>query len=385
MVEMTQVRTEIDRPRGSQNTRHPLRRAEPIAYDSAVREGLVSVVIPTFNRAAIVTRAIDSALVQTYGDIEVIVVDDGSSDGTRDVVASYGGRVRYFYQQNAGVSAARNAGLRNVRGEYVAFLDSDDAWKPWRIEAQVAALTRHPEAGLAWTDMTAVDDSGRVIDERHLRVMYAAHGRVNINERMPRVDTVGSLSGAIPCELEGAEVRIGDLFNEILLGNLLHTSTVLVRREWIERVGGFDSTFARAGEDYELYVRLCSVGPVLFIDAPSTLYCVGASDQLTRPEMHLEIARNNLRAIQKWVPHAGSQLMLPRGQVRARFGDSHAWLSEAELDAGNHLAAARNVILSIASNPKLDRRVFVLLRCALPQSLVNWLRAVRARIILRLQ
>jgi GT2 family glycosyltransferase len=366
-----------------QTERYPLRSAAPIQCELPVLPGLVSVVIPTFNRAGIVTRAIESALSQTYGDIEVIVVDDGSSDDTRDIVASYESRVRYLYQKNAGVSAARNTALRNARGEFVAFLDSDDVWRPWRIESQVAALTRHPEAGLAWTDMTAVDDSGRVIDERHLRVMYMAHGRVNISERMRQVDTLGTLSRAVPRELQSADVRIGELFNEILLGNLLHTSTVLVRRAWIERAGGFDPTFARAGEDYELYVRLCSVGPVVFIDAPSTLYCVGAPDQLTRPAMHLEIARNNLRAIQKWVPHANSHLTLPRRSIRARFADSHAWLAEAELEAGNRLAATRNVISSLASDPKLDRRAFVLLRCALPESLANWLRVLRTRIITR--
>jgi hypothetical protein len=200
---------------------------------------------------------------------------------------------------------------------------------------------------------------------------------------MRHVEALGTLCTAVPRELENANVRIGDLFSEILLGNLLHTSTVLVRRAWIERVGGFDSTFARAGEDYEFYVRLCSVGPAVFIDAPSTLYCVGAPDQLTRPAMQLEIARNNLRAIQKWVPHADTHLTLSAQAIRARFADSHSWLAEAELDAGNRLAATRSMMSSIAHNPRLDRRAFMLLRCALPESLANWLRAIRARIIAR--
>lgn len=362
----------------------PLRSAAAFPGGHSVQTtGLVSVVIPTFNRAAIVGRAIDSALAQSYRCIEVIVVDDGSSDDTRSVVAGYGERVRYFHQENAGVSAARNLALRNARGEFVAFLDSDDVWQPWRIESQVTALGRYPEAGLVWTDMTAVDSHGRVIDERHLRVMYAAHGRVNIDERLRQVETLGALSRAVPCALENAAVRIGELFDEILLGNLLHTSTVLVRSGWIQRVGGFDPTFARAGEDYEFYVRLCSVGPVIFIDAPSTLYCVGAADQLTRPAMLLEIARNNLRAIQKWVPHSKSHLRLPAHSLRSRFADSYSWLAEAELDAGHRFAATLDTIRSIAHRPGLDRRALMLFRCALPGAVANWLRAARARLISR--
>src|SRR6266516_2486605 len=122
---MVQAVTETDRSH-IQTKRYPLRSAAPTQCELPILPGLVSVVIPTFNRAAIVTRAIESALSQTYGNIEVIVVDDGSADDTRDIVASYGERVRYFYQNNAGVSAARNTALRNARGEFVAFLDSDD-------------------------------------------------------------------------------------------------------------------------------------------------------------------------------------------------------------------------------------------------------------------
>lgn len=361
----------------------PVRTTARLPNGTAAQPGLVSVVIPTYNRAALVRRAIESALDQSYGDLEVIVVDDGSSDDTRRVVADYGDRVHYFYQENGGVSAARNTALRHARGEFVAFLDSDDEWKSWRIESQVTALSRFPEAGLVWTDMTAVDSTGKVIDERHLRVMYAAHGRVNIDEHLRHVATLGALSRHVPAELNSAAVRMGDLFSEILLGNLLHTSTVLVRRAWIERVGGFDPTFARAGEDYELYVRLCSVGPVIFIDAPSTLYCVGAPDQLTRPAMHLEIARNNLRAIQKWVPHAAAHLQLSGAALRSRFADSYSWLAEAELDAGHRYAATRCTLRSISHHPRFDRRALMLLRCVLPPSIADGLRAVRTRVAAR--
>lgn len=337
----------------------------------------MSVVIPTYNRGHIVGAAIESVLAQTYPQIEIVIADDGSSDDTRAVAEGYGSRVAYLRQRNAGVSAARNFGMRHARGEFIAFLDSDDAWQPWKIEAQIAALRRHPEAGVVWTDMAAVDDTGRVIDERHLRVMYAAFGKVDIEALLAQVDTLGDLSASSPSELADTAVRKGDLFSAILLGNLLHTSTVLFRRSWCERTGGFDESFVEAGEDYEFYVRLTSAGPVVFIDVPSTLYRVGAADQLTAPSMMLEIARNNLRAVKKWLPRSESRVTLSRQAIRRRYADSFAWVGEAELDAGHRLMAVRRLWESLAVVPALDRRALLLARCALPGRLVDGLRWVR--------
>ncbi len=358
-----------------------LRSSSMIRLDHAPQPGLVSVVVPTYNRAHIVGRAIACALAQTYADIEIVVVDDGSTDDTRAVVEAHGPRVIYVRQPNAGVSAARNFGMRNARGEFIAFLDSDDTWHPWKVEAQIKALKRHPQAGMVWTDMTAADEADSVIGARHLRVMYAAYGKVDIEQALPQVDTLEVVSESAPREFASAPVRMGDLFSAILLGNLVHTSTVLFRRSLLERTGGFDESFPRTGEDYEFYVRLCSAGPVILIDAPSTVYRVGAADQLTRPAMMLEIARNNLRAIQKWVPHSRSQLTLSRSAIRRRFAEAFAWVGEAELDAGHRWSAAQSLSQSLAVRPRLDRRAVLLVKCAMPAKPLAILRSARRRVV----
>jgi GT2 family glycosyltransferase len=285
------------------------------------------------------------------------------------------------YQKNAGVSSARNLGLRHARGEFVAFLDSDDSWRPWKIEAEVAALKRHPDAGIVWTDMEAVDEAGRFMHARHLRVMYAAYAKVDIEKTLRQVDTLGELSPSVPRAFASAVVREGDLFSAILLGNLIHTSTVLFRRSWFERTGGFDESFARTGEDYEFYIRLCSAGPAVFIDAPSAIYRVGAADQLTRPSMLLEIARNNLRAIQKWVPRSTSRLALPPQMLRRRFAESYAWVGEAELEAGHRWRAAQRLSRSLSVMPRLDRRALLLASCALPDPVLKGLRTVKRAVV----
>lgn len=368
-------------PAGSEIPAHSLRSGLLIKPDHPSEPGLVSVIIPTYNREQILGRAIESALGQTYTDVHVVVADDGSSDQTRTVAESYGGRVTYVYQKNAGVSAARNLGLRHARGEFIAFLDSDDEWRPWKIDAEVAALRRHPQAGIVWTDMESVDDVGRLIHARHLRVMYGAYAKVDIEKTMRQVDTLGTLTtAAIPEGLAASAVRQGDLYGSILLGNLLHTSTVLFRREWFEKTGGFDES-SKTGEDYEFYIRLCSAGPALFIDAPSTLYRVGAGDQLTRPSMMPEMARNNLRALQKWVPSPRRQSALPPRALRRRLAESFAWLGEAELEAGNRWLGAQGLSRSLGVMPRLDRRAVLLLSCALPNKVLQPLRIAKRAIL----
>ena len=354
-----------------------IRSASLIAFRTPPEPGLVSVVIPTYNRAQIIGRAIESVLAQTYNRVEVVVVDDGSADGTREIVDSYGPGVTYVRQTNAGVSAARNCGLRQARGEFIAFLDSDDVWQSWKIEAQTAALARCPSAGVVWTDMTAVDADDRVMDARYLRTMYSAYASVNIETRMPQVASLGALTSFAPADYSSAAVREGDLFSAILLGNLIHTSTVLFRRSWCERTGGFDESFARAGEDYEFYIRLCSAGPAVFIDVPSIFYRVGAADQLTAPRMMLEIARNDLRALEKWVPRSASRIDLSATTVRRRFAESFAWVGEAALDARHPLTAGRSLTKSLTIMPGLDRRAILLASCALPHQVRDGLRSLR--------
>src|SRR5436190_15605234 len=139
---------------------------------------LVSIIVPTYNRAYCIEKTLDSALAQTHGDLEIVVVDDGSTDDTEALMARrYGAepRVRYIRQANTGVTGARNHGLREARGDYIAFLDSDDLWLPWKLEAQLACLAAVPEAGMVWTDMDAMNTDGAVVAPRYLTTMYNAY------------------------------------------------------------------------------------------------------------------------------------------------------------------------------------------------------------------
>lgn len=342
--------------------------------------GLVSVVIPTYNRRYILGSAIQSVLDQTYPSVEVIVVDDGSKDDTESLVRGYDARVRYLRQDNAGVCAARNLGLKNARGEFVALLDSDDAWLPWKVAAQVAVLRRSAEAGMVWTDMVAIDEAGKHLDPAYLRHFYSAHSKVKIEEVLTRLGSVKEICPEAPAEVAAAPVYSGDLFPSMFLGNLVHTSTVLLRRERLARVGGFDLSLKRSGEDYEYHLRTSSYGPVAFLDASSILYRVGAADQLTGPEYTLDMARNNLQTVQRWLVRGGTRVSIPKEVLKARVAESYAWVGEQELISGATREARNNLWLSITLGSANTHRIVALLSTFLPVPLFRAVNRVRKAI-----
>src|SRR5712691_7528051 len=160
-------------------------REGPGIGDTIAMGALVSVILPTFNRAHCVGQAIDSALQQTHRDLEIIVVDDGSTDDTCELIKrKYGDleSIRYLHQENMGVGVARNMAINAAKGKFIAFLDSDDIWKPWKVELQLACMEKLPHIGMVWSDMEAVGPDGAVARPRYLRKMYAAYRRFPIEK-----------------------------------------------------------------------------------------------------------------------------------------------------------------------------------------------------------
>ncbi len=186
-------------------------------------EPLVSVIIPTHNRAELVGQAVQSVLNQTYRKMEIIVVDDGSTDNTRDVLRKYHATIRYIYQERSERSRARNEGFRYSKGDYVAFLDSDDLWLPMKIEKQVQVLNGNSDIGLVYTEVQYIDINGRPY--------------------------IGDICWDKP-------VRPA-LYEDLMTHNVITgtTSSVMVRRTCLDKVGLFDESMNTC-EDLDLYRRI---------------------------------------------------------------------------------------------------------------------------------
>lgn len=210
---------------------------------------LISVIIPTYNRAWCLARAVESVLNQNFSDYELIVVDDGSNDETDLVLAPYGDALRVIRQPNRGVSAARNAGIKAARGRWIALLDSDDHWLPDKLKAQIDWLTAHPDYRICQTEEIWIRDGRRVNPKKRHR----KHG--------------------------------GDIFERCLPLCLVSPSAVMIDRRLLDEVGGFDEDLP-ACEDYDLWLRIACSHPIGLVDAPLIIKTGGHADQLSRaPEL----------------------------------------------------------------------------------------------------
>jgi glycosyltransferase involved in cell wall biosynthesis len=199
----------------------------------------VSVVIATYNCAGYVAQAIDSVLAQTYRDIEVLVVDDGSTDHTADVLAAYRGnpRVHLHSQPNAGQTTAKNRGIRAASGDFVAFCDADDAWLPQKLAVQIPAFARNDRIGVVYSRAAAIAPDGRRVPTEPMRVPY--------------------VSGAIT--------------EQLFKFNLVPFGTAVIRRACLNEMGDFDERY-RMGIDWELWLRLSTRYEFLFVDELTYLY-----------------------------------------------------------------------------------------------------------------
>ena len=210
---------------------------------------MVSVIIPTFNRNGMLKDAVDSVLDQDYGNTELIVVDDGSTDATVRTLAPYQDRLRVLRQENRGVSAARNTGIRAAAGPLIALLDSDDLWLPGKLRAQVDYFEAHPEALICQTE----------------EIWIRNGTRVNPGKRHRK--------------------EAGNIFERSLALCLVSPSAVMMRKSLLDEVGLFDEHLP-ACEDYDLWLRIAWKHPVHLIDTPLIAKRGGHADQLSRmPEL----------------------------------------------------------------------------------------------------
>ncbi len=310
---------------------------------------LVSVVIPTWNRVDALVRAVQSVAAQTHRELEIIVVDDGSQDGTRQVMADLmrlEPRLLYIYQENAGVSAARNRGLDASHGDYVALLDSDDTWVPWKIELQLRCFSVEPSIGMVWTDMAAVDPQGHVIHARYLKKMYTAYRRFTEADLFQASVPLVELAGHLSQEVGDRRFFRGDIFSQMVTGNLVHTSTVLLSRERVQAVKYFNEDLKPSGEDFDFHLRTCREGMVGFLDLPAVHYQIGMADQLTHSSYRVHIARNFLKTIEPCILRDHERIHLPERVIVETLAHAHHWFGKELLLSGNPLEARDHLLQS---------------------------------------
>jgi GT2 family glycosyltransferase len=215
---------------------------------------LVSIIIPTYNRANWLLEAVESVYKQTFQDFELIIIDDGSSDDTAKLLKKFPRPFLYRFQENRGVSHARNQGLLSAKGKWIAFLDSDDLWLPKKLETQLRFFFDNPEARICQTEEIWIRN-GR---------------RVNPGKRHQKYS--------------------GDVFVPSLKLCLVSPSAVMIQRDLFDQVGLFDVTLP-ACEDYDLWLRIAAFYPICLLNEPLIIKRGGHADQLSRTTPSLDRLR----------------------------------------------------------------------------------------------
>jgi len=278
---------------------------------------LVSAVIPAYNAARFLGDAIRSALGQTEADVEVVVVDDGSTDATRDVAESFGTAIRYVRQHNQGMAGARNTGIALCRGEYVGFLDADDTWLPDKVRRQLEALASAPSARATYGACTVVDAELK------------------------------------PIAVQGSQRRASALEDLLLLGNIVGSvCSLLVERRLLDAVGGFAADFSHCA-DWELAIRLARHTEFLYIPHPLVTYRQHGAN-LSR---HIEtLERESTRLIEMALvdPDLPSSVASRADEARAR---NWMVLAGCYFNAGQYADFARCARLALRLRPVLLARV----------------------------
>jgi glycosyltransferase involved in cell wall biosynthesis len=227
---------------------------------------LVSIIIAAYNCEGFIGAALETCLRQTHPKVEVVVVNDGSKDRTGEILRSYGGRIRLIEQKNGGLANARNTGVREARGEYIAWMDADDLVHPEKVATQVAAFRSNPTLVLVSSDFSAfrTEEEGDY-EASHIRSYYDAYRRLGGRESIYPARAALEYTGI------ATEVFCGKVAEELLWGNFVHPPTVMASRAAMQRAGAFDETL-RYSSDYDLILRLARLGDFGFIDAPLLRY-----------------------------------------------------------------------------------------------------------------
>lgn len=266
---------------------------------------LISVIIPTYNRAALLDDALESVIAQTYGNWECIVVDDGSTDATKEVVGRYGDRVHYYWQENAGSSAARNHGIEKASGEQFLFLDSDDLLCPDALEVLSDGLRRHPDAGISYGGFAIVLPDGQRVGRRHVGVPV-------LSSETDEEGVTYGLSAA------------GTLLTEVLQHDVMLMGNTLIRRSGVEAIGGFDPSLPHR-EHWDFALRLADRGEVFVpVNTRILLHRRHEANKSLNTEASLA---HRLDKIEEYLPQEGEG----RDRIRER-AYATAYMSAAQSD-----------------------------------------------------
>jgi glycosyltransferase involved in cell wall biosynthesis len=304
---------------------------EPRAASRTQSRPAISVVMPTFNSAATVVEALHSITAQQYENLEILVIDDGSTDSTVQLVAAVCPQARVFRQKNSGAAVARNRGLREASGDLVAFLDADDAWFAGKLAAQVDALGSRPDVGFVFTEWLVAE----------ITPDWGTPAVAAMQSGWPRADEIDpALSGW--------------LYSALLFDVVVHTSTLVLRRDLVRKTGFFDESLIR-GQDYDYWLRMSRIAPGVKLRRPFSLYRQHPDNATRKPQTRNYAHEILASAVRRWGTSGPDGSTIDPALLRAALSRScrnFAWLHAHHGSAGLSLEYAARAVAQDLRDPR---------------------------------
>lgn len=341
-----------------------------------VGRAVISVVLPTFNRAVFLVEAIESVLSQTHQDHELIVVNNGRTGETEQALHRFRDRLRYVVHPERGAARARNRGLNEAKGDWIAFLDDDDRWLPYKLELQMACLNRYPHLGFLFSDFMAFDESG-VVATSYIRRYFSSLDRNHVSFEKVFKEHV-PLSEFANSEHSWGDGRFyqGMIFPTLLLGNFVLTSTTLAKKSLLVQLGGFCEAF-EVVEDADLFLRMSLEGSAGYIDVPTAQYRLG-ENRLTGTDLRrLSVWQNNLQSVRSLMKNRPHLMKEYPGPIRKRLAQLHRKIAYRHFLNGD-ASDARDHWRESLMNDRFQWPSYIgWMGTWIPPFLIAWLRNVR--------
>jgi len=249
---------------------------------------LISVIIPAYNCSRLIPNAIESVLGQTYNNLECIVVDDGSVDNTAEIILNYKDKIKYIYQNNGGVSKARNTGIKNSIGEYIAFLDADDVWNKNKLEIQMKVINDCKNINMIFSSFKNTKNN-KVVENKSYKDTFNFFKEYNYE-----MENIFDCRSCLKYENNVIEYYYGNIYRYLFLGNFILPSSVLIKKVSLNEVGLLNEEY-KVAEETEFFLRYSKVNIVGFVKYPLLNYEIPESGNLSGEKNREKLMKNALK------------------------------------------------------------------------------------------
>jgi len=307
---------------------------------------LVSVIIPTYNCEKYVVEAIKSVLCQSHGKTEIVVVDDGSTDGTKDVIRPFMKDIVYIHQENRGLPGARNRGMQEATGDFIAFLDADDMWRNDKLQIQMQVFDSCPSVGCVFSDFSIFAEDG-FREDNYFNKCFP----IFEENKITLEDIFNNKSNLVyGHKQDGVRFYYGNVANHLFFGNFILPSSFVMRTSIVKHLGGFDENY-RIAEETEFFLRVCTVYDAAYVDRTLVDYLIKRVGNLTGSPNTERLIRNAITIQKKYLESHPELYRSKKSFFDRGVANSYKRLSYYLLTIKNNRGARIEAKASISWNP----------------------------------